>query len=151
MADSLTVWRLVPAKRLPQAFDEEPGVHPGARWSKRGSSIVYTSASQALGLVELAAYASLEQLPPLAAVPVTVPEGVAVAEIDALPEGWERIPAPLELQRVGTTWVEEGASAVLRVPSPVVSDQCNYLLNPAHDDYRRLVIGTAEALRWMAP
>ncbi|PMS21937.1 hypothetical protein C0Z16_33365 [Paraburkholderia rhynchosiae] len=44
---------------------------------------------------------------------------------------WRDISGRAELQRVGTTWSQTRVSAVLAVPSAVVSADTNYLLNPA--------------------
>jgi RES domain-containing protein len=45
------------------------------------------------------------------------------------------------VQRVGDIWVAGGGSAVLKVPSVIVPDGWNYLLNPAHADFASIVIG----------
>ena len=45
------------------------------------------------------------------------------------------------MQQLGDGWLNAGASAVLEVPSAVVEIESNYLLNPAHPDFRRIQIG----------
>lgn len=55
-----------------------------------------------------------------------------------LPRAWRRYPAPLTLQELGNSWLDEAATAVLRVPSAVVPTECNYLINPLHPDIKKL-------------
>ena len=42
---------------------------------------------------------------------------------------------------VGDAWVRAGRSAVLAVPSAIVPEELNYLLNPAHPGFRTIAIG----------
>jgi RES domain-containing protein len=73
-----------------------------------------------------------------------------VMKIDpgALPKTWAQSPSPPSLQKIGDDWVVQGASAVLRVPSAVVQGECNYLLNPAHPDFRRIAVGPRIPVRF---
>ena len=43
-------------------------------------------------------------------------------------------------QAVGDRWIESGESAVLEVASAVVPHEHNYLLNPSHSDFERIVV-----------
>jgi RES domain-containing protein len=64
---------------------------------------------------------------------IRFPESV-VETLDpaSLPSEWRRFPSPPENQAIGDTWVAEGRSLVLRVPSAIVPSASNYLINPAH-------------------
>jgi RES domain-containing protein len=42
------------------------------------------------------------------------------------------------LQELGRRWLEHGESAVLKVPSAIVTEEWNYLLNPLHADFRKI-------------
>jgi RES domain-containing protein len=42
-------------------------------------------------------------------------------------------------RRFGSEWLAAGASALLEVPSVVIEEERNVLLNPAHPDARRVV------------
>jgi RES domain-containing protein len=41
---------------------------------------------------------------------------------------------------LGTVWIKQKISAVLRVPSVVIPRESNYMLNPEHPDFSRIVI-----------
>ena len=60
---------------------------------------------------------------------------------DPLPDDWRQLPAPPSTRDLGSRWVAESRSVVLRVPSIVVNGEFNYLLNPRHPDFARLKIG----------
>ncbi len=86
----------------------------------------------------------------LVAIPAEIPRAVRVmhVELGDLPRGWQRYPARVQLQDLGNRWVADGATAVLAVPSAVVPQERNYLLNPAHPDFRRIRVGRPEPFRF---
>ena len=51
-------------------------------------------------------------------------------------------------QALGNTWVECKASALLAVPSRIVSVERNYLLNPSHPDADRVRLGEPQPFRY---
>jgi RES domain-containing protein len=53
----------------------------------------------------------------------------------ALPARWRRDPPPAELAFVGDAWIRERRSPVLAVPSAIVDEELNYLLNPRHTHF----------------
>jgi RES domain-containing protein len=68
---------------------------------------------------------------------VEVPDGISAA-FTGLPDGWRDDVATT--RALGDAWLREGSSALLRVPSAIVPDARNYLLNPAHADEERIAI-----------
>lgn len=77
------------------------------------------------------------------AIPADIPDDVRVAVVtsDQLPADWRRYPAPDALAALGTRWAGEGATAVLAVPSALIPDERNYLLNPTHPRFEGIRIG----------
>jgi len=57
-----------------------------------------------------------------------------------LPRDWKQYPAPETLQRIGDSWVLRESSVVLRVPSVIIDSESNYLLHPAHRDFKKIHI-----------
>ena len=45
---------------------------------------------------------------------------------------------------MGDAWVREARSAVLALPSVIIAGEPNYLLNPAHPDFKKISIGRPE-------
>jgi RES domain-containing protein len=82
--------------------------------------------------------------PELVFIAVDVPDGmITTLDIATLPPGWRTYPAPDAVKDIGTEWVKAGTSAALLVPSVVMPEERNLLLNPEHPDFRRAKIGKA--------
>lgn len=142
----LTAWRLVKTKHVDNAFDGEGAWILGGRWNSRGTRVVYCSQSLALAALELLVHLqSSKILRAYGAFPVSFPERF-VYEVgpSRLPNDWRDYPAPVKLQQIGDEWVSHGNWAVLRVPSVLVEDESNYLLNPDHPDYSQIKIGSSQ-------
>lgn len=138
-------WRIVPENRASDAFLGEGARLYGGRWNSAGVAIVYGSQHQSL--------AALEQLVHLN--PITpnrfkvlsfqFPDSLIETVLPRnLPEGWRQEPPPPFTQRLGDVWARELRSAVLAIPSIIIPDELNYLLNPAHPDFKEIALGRAE-------
>jgi RES domain-containing protein len=141
---TLRAWRIVKTRHLRDAFSGEGARRFGGRWTSPGVRVVYTAGSQALAALEMLAHldspALLRQAYSL--VPVEFDARlVLVPKRDALPRGWDLTPAPDAVRAFGDAWVAAGTSAVVQVPSALVADEPNYLLNPAHPAFGRITIG----------
>lgn len=138
-----TGWRIVKTRLAARAFDGEGARRYGGRWNSAGTRVVYTSQSVSLAVLELLVH--LQASRPLASYSVRsvqFAEGL-VTSLDraSLPRDWRAFPTPTTLQRIGDDWIASAASVVLQVPSAIVEDESNYMINPAHPDFRRLRIG----------
>ena len=67
---------------------------------------------------------------------------VETLSIDRLPANWFSAAPPTQLHAFGGGWLESGETAVLKVPSAIVTEEWNYLLNPLHPDFRKFRIST---------
>jgi len=139
------VWRV--CRRRHRAFDGEGARLSGGRWNLRGTPVVYTSATLSLAAFEYFVNVDPDDAPgDLVAMPADIPEALAVSSIviARLPRNWRAAPAPRALGRMGTTWARERKTAVLAVPSAVIPQERNYLLNPLHPLFPRIRIGGGE-------
>jgi len=142
------VWRI--CSRRHRAFDGKGARLHGGRWNLPGVAIVYTSQSLSLAVLEQLAHVDPMMTPrDWISIPAEIPDGVRIETIEVgdLPATWRDYPAPLGVQRLGTAWAESRRSPVLRVPSVVVPEERNLLLNPAHPDFRRIRIGRPKPFR----
>lgn len=151
---SRTVWRIATDTPDYQADDlSGAGAKAtGGRWNEAGISIVYTSETRALACLETVVHLNAGGLPlNRYLVAVTIPDGVwarAQAETaDRLPVGWEAEPAGQVSIQFGTNWVRAGRSALLFVPSVIVQEEVNILINPAHADCARIT--AVKRRRWL--
>ena len=112
-----------------------------------GKRIIYTAQSLSLGQLEVLVHIpDRRQIPPLALAVVGIPDTVSIQSIDrsTLPADWRRFaPYSAITQRLGMTWLGEMSSAALKVPSAVSVTEWNFLLNPAHADFRLLKLGVS--------
>jgi RES domain-containing protein len=110
-------------------------------------AVVYTSATLSLAALECLVHLDPADAPPdLVVIPADIPDGVSRREItaDTLPPNWRHYPALEELAELGSAWVRAHSTAVLVVPSAVVPQERNVLLNPTHGDFDRISVGRPE-------
>ena len=138
---TLTVFRLGKYVYRDQLFEGHGGLYASGRWTPRGRPVVYSSASISLAVLEYTVnYRRRGWVPATVLGRATVPSSVRVKaiSIDELPANWFAASPPTQLQSIGGEWLERGETAVLKVPSAVVVEEWNYLLNPLHADFRKL-------------
>lgn len=105
----------------------------GGRWNSKGTAMVYTSASRALCITEIAVHTPLGNLPyDYKLISIEIPDDVPIQEfsLKELPSDWKSVPHAHSTQLIGDQFILESNSAVLKVPSVVVQDEFNYLINP---------------------
>ena len=115
---------------------------PG-RWRPRGRRVVYCAQSPAAALLEILVHfeMDIQDLPVrYRRLKIEAPDDVHVerVSVDHLPADW---PERTEVIRaLGDDWLTKGSAALLSVPSAIVPETFNVLLNPAHQDAKRIVI-----------
>jgi RES domain-containing protein len=141
-------WRIVKKRHVQAAFDGEGARQYGGRWNSPGTAVIYASQSRALCLLEvLAGIRSVKRIDAYFIISIRFDDSLLTqVEPGDLPAEWRRSPPPSSTQRIGDRWAEQQGSVVLRVPSSIVPDEHNYLINPAHPDFARIEIGTPEEL-----
>ncbi len=143
MRHPLLAWRLIKHKHAGEAFSGEGARRFGGRWNRRGETVVYVSDSLALAALELFVHLSPDEFGlRLVAFRVEIPGAVEVRHVtrDNAPRNWRQEPPPASTQTVGSHWLAQNQTAVLRVPSVIVPDECNYVLNPDHPDFKRIKV-----------
>ncbi len=136
-----TGWRIEKTRHVDESFTGEGARLFGGRWNHKGTPVVYLSDSLALSALEKFVHmGKAASALSLVAIEVVIPEGVAVDALPALPANWREEPPPDETKDLGTGWVQGGAAAVLRVPSAIIPNENNFVINPRHPDFGRLEI-----------
>jgi len=128
-----------------EGLDGRGGLLASGRWHTQGRPIVYLAASPAGALVEVLVNLELDaaRLPrSYTLLKAEAPDDLLVRriEVGSLPEGWK---GDLTITRnLGDEWLAAGESALLEVPSAILPDTSNVLLNPQHPDAGRIrVVG----------
>jgi len=138
-----------PYARTP--FDGEGSYQYGGRWSSPGTRLSYASEHQSLAMLEYFVHLEASDPPPdLVLSSADVPDDLPRQriEIGKLPANWRETPAPAELARLGDEFVRTGCECILIVPSALVASESNWLINPSHDEFRKITILETEPLTY---
>jgi len=147
-SSTFRIWRLTKARYARTCLDGEGARKAGGRWNERGVAVAYCASTLSLAVLELLVHVDASTIPDdMMAVPITVPDDVRIEDLRP-PKGYDTVPVSRAAQRAGSAWVTEGRTLLLRVPSVVVPEEMNVLVNPAHADIARLVVGRARPFRF---
>ena len=135
-------WRIVKRRLESSAFDGEGARLHGGRWNTPGNRMVYAASSRSLAILEIMVNVpSPKLLQKYTIFSIEFPEKfVNVLDLKLLPTNWRKSPAPSKLQEIGDKWIASKDSVVLAVPSTIVPDEPNYLIDPAHPDFSSLIL-----------
>jgi RES domain-containing protein len=114
-----------------------------ARWNPNDIKMIYTASSRALACLENAVHRDQIGLKQLFSVMTIECPGELVTEailLNELPRGWSDYDKMFATQRIGERWISENRTAVLQVPSSIIEEEVNYLLNPLHPDFKKIKV-----------
>lgn len=138
-------FRIVQEHFIATAFDGDGAKRYGGRWNSKGTSIVYTSSTPSLACLEI--MANLDSYDVLRERFVIIrcefrDNLCETVDVAALPKGWNADSPNAATRTIGDQWVKEGRSAILVVPSAVSPSEQNYLVNPAHIDFKYIRVSS---------
>lgn len=149
------LWRIATdaATYLAEDLSGEGAKRSGGRWNAVGTPMVYTSTNRALACLETVVHiaGSAPALPlnrylVQVDVPAALWRKAVVLEASTL-VGWDALPASKTSIDWGTAWADSKTQLLLLVPSVVVPDEMNVLINPVHRDVRKLT--AKKVRRWL--
>jgi RES domain-containing protein len=136
VSDGVAIWRIAIDTPDYQADDlsGKGASRTGGRWNRKGIPLVYASVSRALACLETVVHLGAGQLPlNRYLVRITVPREVWNARTVFDPRsqaGWDALPAGRTSIDWGTAWASGGKTALAEVPSVIVPEEANLLINP---------------------
>ena len=131
----MIVWRL--ARSAHRALDGEGARLNGGRWNTEGRAVVYTSITLSLAALEYLVHIEPLLAPSdLVAIEIELPDDAglgAQVEPGQFPPGeWREYPAPEWQAELGDLWLADGTFLWLGVPSAIVPEEYNVLIDPRH-------------------
>jgi len=116
----------------------------GGRWNPIGTNMLYTSGSLSLAYLEYLAHnMHILNSKPVALVKIEVPEISPILNLKSedLPVDWNnKSYTPQSTQEIGADFISKKSYHILKVPSVIVKEESNYLLNPLHPDHKHVKI-----------
>ena len=122
-----------------------------ARWNSEGNNMIYTAASRALACLESVVHRSRKGvIDEFKVMVIEIPSEIKIEKIsfDDLPENWFMYEHFETCGAIGDQWLKKNTSAVLRVPSAIILNEFNFLLNPEHPDFKKIKLIRIEDFRF---
>lgn len=114
-----------------------------ARWNSKGKYVIYTASNRALACLENLVHRSGEGLNKNFKLTVIhAPDYILLKKVQAaeLSENWYKTSSTPFCRTIGNRWIESGSSLLLSVPSAIIRDEFNVLINPAHPDFKEVSV-----------
>jgi RES domain-containing protein len=114
----------------------------GGRWNSPGRPAIYCAGSLSLALLEILAHVQTEEDAGQKRVLVRLElEESAIEEVKLpdLPKTWRSALNTSPCRKMGDAWLARASSVALKVPSAILPIESNYIVNPAHRDFAKVV------------
>jgi RES domain-containing protein len=135
------LWRIAQRKHALDKLCAGTALY-GGRWNPVGMPALYGGTSIAIASLEKLVHVGATPLPPLLLVAIDIPDDTAIYDpgIAGLPAGWDAMPTSAAAQAFGGAWLAKGTELAMKVPSAIVPEEANVILNPHHPDYAKVVL-----------
>jgi RES domain-containing protein len=112
-----------------------------ARFNSKGVYVIYTAENRSLACLENLVHRSGEGNNSLYQVMlIKIPNTLKIEVIEEsdLKKGWQKIENFKYTQGIALDWLSSFKTAVLKVPSVIIKNEFNYILNPQHQDFKKI-------------
>jgi len=124
----------------------------GGRWNSEGQFALYTSLTRSLALLETLAHtpAKLLQAKTYLLITLLIPDTTVIQSLEAkkLPHGWNDVEISPFTQKTGNQFLIAKKNLALAVPSVLIPEELNYVLNPLHADFKKVKIINKRRIRF---
>ncbi|HNP18084.1 MAG TPA: RES family NAD+ phosphorylase [Fulvivirga sp.] len=118
-----------------------------ARWNSNGTFMIYSASSRALACLENLVHRGSEgRNDAFKTLVIDIPDNIIPEEYpkDRLPKRWTTYKGQLRTKFIGDGWIKSRRSLIMKVPSAIIPEESNYLINPNHPDYPKVRIISVE-------
>ena len=128
-------------------LDGEGARQCGGRWNSPGIPVVYCASSRSLAILEtIVNVGSVDLIPDdYMMLEINIPDGISAATVQ-----YEELTAGFllaETRKMGDRWMKSCNSAILIVPSKVVCQEQNILINPAHPSATQISVTNQQSFK----
>ena len=113
----------------------------GGRWNSPGMKAIYTTENISLAILEILVHVKKYKRPSdYHLLAISIPESIKpfIINKEKLKKNWKD--DAVYTQFIGDEFLKAGQSMVLKVPSVIVEQENNFILNPAHSDSNKIKI-----------
>jgi RES domain-containing protein len=109
-----------------------------ARWNKENQFVLYTGHSRSLASLEVVVHRNnLQSGKPYKVMVLSLRDDESLVtrlRIRDLPVNWRTLAAYSAMQEIGSNWYSSRQSLILQVPSVIIPQEYNYIINLYHPD-----------------
>jgi RES domain-containing protein len=113
-------------------------LYPG-RWHEKGNRVVYAAQTRSLAAFETLVHISKTKLLEnnLILITINIPDDASILDVPAsiLCKGWNGYAYVPSIQQYGTQFLREKKHLMLKVPSAIIRQEYNYVINPLHEQF----------------
>lgn len=122
----------------------------GGRWNSEGVYVLYTAGGPSLAMLESLVHFGGRVVGDFCQVAIEVPDSCSILALrpEDLPDIWRENPSPDILKTFGNKFIADNKYLMMSVPSVLVPDESNYLLNPAHPEFKQVRILVKSKIRF---
>ncbi|MFC0182815.1 RES domain-containing protein [Pseudarcicella hirudinis] len=114
-----------------------------ARWNSNGVFMCYSASSRALACLEMVVHLTGDRLAsPFKITVIDIPDEVAIKKINPayLPADWTDFRQYDVCQAIGDDWIKSFETCILQVPSAIIKNEYNFLINSQHQDFQKIKV-----------
>ena len=145
----MNVFRIVP-----ESFSNELKASGAPnRWNLRDQKVIYAGSSRSLSTLEMIVHRSaIQSSKPYKLLMISIDlKGTEIEKIDLdhLPSNWRGMQSYGKLQMIGSNWYKSQKSLILEVPSAIIPQESNFVINTQHPDFlKKIEISRVEDYFW---
>ena len=116
----------------------------GSRWNNAGIPLLYTTEHISLAALEMLVHITFDEIPTqFHLMHIKIPDNSPIVELKhgKLKKLWEEDEEYTAW--IGSEFIKGKKSICMIVPSAIIAEENNYLLNPLHPDYKKIQIAQA--------
>lgn len=113
----------------------------GGRWNSKGIAALYLTEYISLSVLEMLVHTQFKDFfIELSLLNISIPDTVEIKEIKLQKMKADWIEDYSYTKFIGNEFIKSGDGLILKVPSAIVNEEHNFIINPAHSDFKKIKI-----------